>query len=84
MYDFIKTFLRSSQLAPSQLLSNGLKCVLSLTLIYRELGVELEMIEFNEAYVVKVNTLTNPRFICLLNKIRRLNVIPPKNHRNWK
>lgn len=30
---------------------------MNLTMIYRGIGVELEILEFNEAYVLKVNSL---------------------------
>lgn len=56
-----------TQLTPSQLLPNGLRYLLCLILIYRELEVELEMLEFNKAYLLKVNP-SNAARVYMLDK----------------
>lgn len=83
-YPFIRKSMMGMQLNLGQLMPNGCSYLLYLTLICRELKVELEITQFNDAYMLKQNP-TNPRKVYILAKQDRgINIILPKNEKNWK
>lgn len=70
LYPFIRKFLILIQLLSRQLMPNGWRYLLCLTVICRKLGLELEMSEFNDTYVLKQTLQILDKSICQQNRIK--------------